>query len=134
MTEQPERIWAWHWYENWDENPPTSGPKAIAQYGHCRRNQRYALDERERKSGAEYIRADLVEKMKESYEKPTKYSWTIRWLRYVKTWRKHRAVIKELNAVDDKTLKDIGISRCDIDMLIWLEHDLEKRGKKKNDE
>ena len=61
-------------------------------------------------------------------------SWVIRWLRYVKTWRKHRAVIKELNAMDDKTLRDIGISRCDIDMLIWLEHDLEKRGKKKNEQ
>lgn len=56
-------------------------------------------------------------------------SWVIRWLRYVNTWREHRRIIKELNALDDKTLRDIGINRCDIDRLIWLEHDKEKRGK-----
>jgi uncharacterized protein YjiS (DUF1127 family) len=56
-------------------------------------------------------------------------SWVIRWLRYVNTWREHRRIIKELNALDDKTLRDIGINRCDIDTLIWLEHDLERRGK-----
>jgi len=55
-------------------------------------------------------------------------SWIIRWLRYVKTWREHRRIIKELNALDDKTLRDIGINRCDIDTLIWLEQDLERRG------
>lgn len=60
-------------------------------------------------------------------------NWIIRWLRYLNTWRQHRKVIKELNGLDDKTLRDIGINRCDIDMLIWLEHDLERRGKKNND-
>ena len=56
-------------------------------------------------------------------------NWIIRWLRYVKTWRQHRRVIKELNALDDKTLSDIGINRCDIDLLIWLENDIKRRGK-----
>lgn len=60
-------------------------------------------------------------------------SWTVRWLRYLNTWRKHRRIIKELNAMDDKTLRDIGISRCDIDRLIWLEYDKEKRGKNNNE-
>ena len=60
-------------------------------------------------------------------------SWTIRWLRYLNTWRAHRRLIKELNALDDKTLRDIGISRCDIDRLIWLEFDKEKRGKNNNE-
>jgi len=55
-------------------------------------------------------------------------SWVIRWLRYVRTWREHRRIIKELNALDDKTLRDIGINRCDIDTLIWLEYDLQRRG------
>lgn len=59
-------------------------------------------------------------------------SWVIRWLRYLNTWREHRRIIKELNAMDDKTLRDIGISRCDIDRLIWLEYDKEKRGNKNN--
>ena len=60
-------------------------------------------------------------------------NWVIRWLRYLKTWREHRTIIKELNAMDDKTLRDIGINRCDIDMLIWLEHDKERRGKNNNE-
>lgn len=55
-------------------------------------------------------------------------NWVVRWLRYLSTWRKHRAIIKELNNLDDKTLLDIGINRCDIDRLIWLEYDLERRG------
>ena len=55
----PEKIWAWHWHSEWDANPPASGPKAIAQSGHCRPTTRHALDERERWSGAEYIRIDL---------------------------------------------------------------------------
>ena len=60
-------------------------------------------------------------------------NWVIRWLRYVNTWREHRRIIKELNALDDKTLRDIGINRCDIDRLIWLEYDKEKRGNTNSD-
>jgi uncharacterized protein YjiS (DUF1127 family) len=60
-------------------------------------------------------------------------NWVIRWLRYVNTWREHRRIIKELNALDDKTLRDIGINRCDIDRLIWLEYDKEKRGNTNNE-
>jgi uncharacterized protein YjiS (DUF1127 family) len=44
------------------------------------------------------------------------------------TWRKHRAVIKELNALTDKQLDDINISRYEIDRLVWLEEDKKKRG------
>ena len=55
-------------------------------------------------------------------------TWIMRFLRFVHTWRAHRRIIKELNAMDDKTLRDIGINRCDIDTLIWLEFDKERRG------
>ena len=55
-------------------------------------------------------------------------TWIMRFLRFVNTWRAHRRIIKELNAMDDKTLRDIGINRCDIDTLIWLEFDKERRG------
>lgn len=55
-------------------------------------------------------------------------TWIMRFLRFVNTWREHRRIIKELNALDDKTLRDIGISRHDIDKLIWLEFDKENRG------
>ena len=57
-------------------------------------------------------------------------NWLQRYFNYLKTWRKHRKVIKELNALDDKTLADIGINRCDIDSLIWLQEDKDKRGTK----
>lgn len=57
-------------------------------------------------------------------------NWLQRYWNYLKTWRKHRAIIKELNALDDKILKDIGINRCDIDSLIWLQEDKQKRGNK----
>lgn len=55
-------------------------------------------------------------------------TWIMRFLRFVNTWRAHRRIIKELNALDDKALRDIGINRCDIDTLIWLEFDKERRG------
>ena len=57
-------------------------------------------------------------------------NWLQRYFNYLKTWRKHRKIIKELNALDDKTLADIGINRCDIDRLIWLQEDKDKRGTK----
>lgn len=57
-------------------------------------------------------------------------NWVQRYFNYLKTWRRHRKVIKELNALDDKTLADIGINRCDIDRLIWLQEDKDKRGTK----
>jgi len=55
-------------------------------------------------------------------------NWITRYFNYLKTWRQHRQVIKELNSLDDKTLRDIGINRRDIDRLIWLQEDKQKRG------
>ena len=55
-------------------------------------------------------------------------TWFRRFWNYVMTWRKHRAVIKELNALTDKQLDDINISRHEIDRLVWLEEDKKKRG------
>jgi hypothetical protein len=57
----PEKLWAWHWHSEWDANPPASGPKAIAQYGHCRPTNRYAIGQTEQKSGAEYVRIDIYQ-------------------------------------------------------------------------
>lgn len=52
-----------------------------------------------------------------------------RWYKYITTWKKHRKVIKELNELSDRELSDMGISRADIDRLVWLEEDKNKRGK-----
>ena len=55
-------------------------------------------------------------------------SWFWRYMNYLATWREHRKVVKELNALTDKELKDIGINRGDIDRLVWLEADKKRRG------
>lgn len=59
-------------------------------------------------------------------------NWVWRFLKYVGTWREHRSVIKELNRMSDKELADIGISRCDIDRLVWLEEDKSVTGRGKD--
>lgn len=58
-----------------------------------------------------------------------------RYWNYMNTWREHRRIVKELNLLTDKELQDIGISRYDVDRLIWLEEDMtmRKRGENKND-
>ena len=53
-----------------------------------------------------------------------------RYINFLATWREHRAQIKILNELTDKELKDIGINRGDIDRLVWLKEDKDKRGTK----
>ena len=62
--------------------------------------------------------------------------WIWRYWKYLRTWRKHRETIKQLNQLTDKELNDIGISRTDIDRLVWLEEDktMRARGKPNDDE
>jgi uncharacterized protein YjiS (DUF1127 family) len=55
----------------------------------------------------------------------------MRFVRYVVDWRRTRAVIRELNTLTDRQLRDIGLDRSDIEHLIYTrEHKLMK-GKKK---
>lgn len=56
-------------------------------------------------------------------------SWFWRYMNYLSTWREHRKVIKQLNAMSDKELSDIGINRYDIDRLVWLKEDKTMRGR-----
>ena len=57
-----------------------------------------------------------------------------RYWNYMNTWREHRETIKQLNKLTDKELNDIGISRADIDRLVWLGEDKTMRGRgEKND-
>jgi len=58
--------------------------------------------------------------------------WVWRYWKYLRTWRKHRETIKQLNQLTDKELNDIGISRTDIDRLVWLEEDLTMRARGRN--
>jgi uncharacterized protein YjiS (DUF1127 family) len=59
--------------------------------------------------------------------------WVWRYWNYLRTWRLHRETIKELNRLSDRELKDIGISRGDIDRLIWLKEDKTMRGRGKDE-
>ena len=55
----------------------------------------------------------------------------MRFIRYLVDWRRTRAVIRELNMLTDKQLKDIGISRGEINYLVYtLEQEEQKGGKK----
>lgn len=51
-----------------------------------------------------------------------------RYMNYLATWREHREAIKQLNRLTDKELKDIGLTRGDIDRLVWLKEDKDERG------
>ena len=53
----------------------------------------------------------------------------VRFMRYCVLWSEHRAAIKTLNKLTDAELKDIGLTRGDIDRMVWLEEDKRERGK-----
>lgn len=44
-------------------------------------------------------------------------------------WSEHRTAIKTLNRLSDRELKDIGITRSDIDRMVWLKEDKDQRGR-----
>ena len=67
-------------------------------------------------------------------KKTTGMSWFWRYVRFLSTWREHRDAIKQLNQMTDRQLSDIGISRQDIDRLVWLEEDKTMRGRGKEQE
>lgn len=54
-----------------------------------------------------------------------------RFMKYVMTWRTHRNTIKQLNLLSNRELLDIGLTRGDIDRMIWLEEDKTMRGRGK---
>jgi uncharacterized protein YjiS (DUF1127 family) len=56
-------------------------------------------------------------------------TWFWRYINYLATWREHRKAIKQLNKLTDRELSDMGISRADIDRLVWLGEDKDARGR-----
>jgi uncharacterized protein YjiS (DUF1127 family) len=58
-----------------------------------------------------------------------KYIWRI--TNYLTTRAEHRRTIKILNQMTDAELMDIGISRCDISRMIWLDEDKTMKGRGK---
>lgn len=58
-----------------------------------------------------------------------KYLWRV--TNYLVTRAEHRKTIKILNQMTDAELMDIGISRCDINRMIWLDEDKTMKGRGK---
>ena len=56
-------------------------------------------------------------------------SWFWRYVNFLATWREHRNAIKQLNQLTTRELNDIGLSRSDIDRLVWLDEDKDNRGR-----
>jgi uncharacterized protein YjiS (DUF1127 family) len=56
-------------------------------------------------------------------------TWFWRYVNFLATWREHRKAIKQLNMLTDRELNDIGMNRSDIDRLVWLKEDKDKRGR-----
>lgn len=54
----------------------------------------------------------------------------VRFIRYVIDWRDTRSVIRELNKLSDKQLKDIGMNRGEIEHLIYRLHEESKPNEK----
>lgn len=52
----------------------------------------------------------------------------IRFLRYIIDWRRTRGMIRELNMLSDKQLKDIGIERGEINYLVYTREQEESKG------
>jgi len=54
----------------------------------------------------------------------------MRFVRYILDWRDTRAIIRELNTLSDRQLRDIGIDRSDVNSLIYTRRHKLQRGKK----
>lgn len=56
------------------------------------------------------------------------FIWMYRFWNYLMTLQMHRDTIKHLNRLSNRELQDIGLTRGDIDNLVWMREDFKKRG------
>jgi len=54
------------------------------------------------------------------------------WM-YLATWQAHRDTIKHLNRMTNAELRDVGITRNEINNLVWMKKDILEAGDKQND-
>jgi uncharacterized protein YjiS (DUF1127 family) len=54
------------------------------------------------------------------------------WM-YLATWQAHRDTIKHLNRMSNAQLRDIGITRGEINNMVWMKSDILEAGDKTND-
>jgi len=59
--------------------------------------------------------------------------WIYRLWNYLMTWQMHRDTIKHLNKLSNRELRDIGLTRNDINNLVWMKEDFKQAGDKVND-
>jgi uncharacterized protein YjiS (DUF1127 family) len=48
------------------------------------------------------------------------------WRAYAR-WRERRAAVRELHALDDRSLRDIGVSRSEIEWVVWSQQAARER-------
>ena len=53
--------------------------------------------------------------------------------KYLATWQAHRDTIKHLNRMSNAQLRDIGITRGEINNLVWMKDDILDAGDRIND-
>jgi uncharacterized protein YjiS (DUF1127 family) len=54
------------------------------------------------------------------------------WM-YLATWQAHRDTIKHLNRMSNAQLRDIGITRGEINNMVWMKNDILDAGDRTND-
>jgi uncharacterized protein YjiS (DUF1127 family) len=54
------------------------------------------------------------------------------WM-YLATWQAHRDTIKHLNRMSNAQLRDIGITRGEINNMVWMKNDILEAGDKVDD-
>ena len=61
------------------------------------------------------------------------FKFIYRLWKYLATWQAHRDTIKHLNRMSNAQLRDIGITRGEINNLVWMKNDILDAGDKQND-
>ena len=54
------------------------------------------------------------------------------WM-YLATWQAHRDTIKHLNRMSNAQLRDIGITRGEINNMVWMKKDILDAGDRTDD-
>jgi len=61
------------------------------------------------------------------------FKFIYRLWKYLATWQAHRDTIKHLNRMSNAQLRDIGITRGEINNMVWMKKDMLDSGDRTND-
>ena len=72
----------------------------------------------------------LTDRGEQDMKRKIMETYLMRFIRYVIDWRRTRGLIRELNMLSDKQLKDMGISRGEINHLVYTLEQEKQTGSK----